>query len=257
MIISQQSISEGKPVTLPSSSTFHPSTVFISFLWTSNIEISRFTSFMMSSYARVPRHAGQSKSCLSTRPHNDRITNPIDHYLGCVKICERRDFYDSLPPREQAEISRRLRQIEIRRHAMHQSKSDAVWGTALKESLQGWRSRKNRHMRDNETWHDPNVEWDAEAIDYDPEKDVQAQVIAFVDSQGSDVSHPLCKGSFPNQTISVSDLLRNTPSLLRESRHPSGESRVRYFHLPMNNMLVPVAVACLFESSITLMMNIG
>lgn len=60
-------------------------------------------------------------------------------------------------------------------------------------------------------------------------------VIAFEKGKGGvTIEHPLCHGQFPNQKISIQQLLYNksqTPLKRTESK-----KQLRYFHLPANNM---------------------
>lgn len=40
----------------------------------------------------------ESPSYLSTKPHNENITNPLLHFHGCIEICQRHDFLQGNSP---------------------------------------------------------------------------------------------------------------------------------------------------------------
>lgn len=94
------------------------------------------------------------------------------------------------------------------------------------------------------TW---NSAWDEKTAKYSVLRDVNAYVIQY-DLETSSECNPVSedsddlrfKGKFPDQRLALTYLLKSDPesgwdSILSMDRHPS---RLRYFHIPSNNMAV-------------------
>jgi hypothetical protein len=80
--------------------------------------------------------------------------------------------------------------------------------------------------------------------DYVPDKDFNAHCIQFRDSKAytdegrhSDGT-PLFQGRFPDQKISIHDLLHDPEVNPLKRLDSNNKNTIRYFHLPANNMKV-------------------
>ena len=106
--------------------------------------------------------------CLSEDEHSgDDIVDPVVHYFGCLLMCERKAYFESLAKIEQDKIKTELRRVKRLRHFVQQkgrtrqpdengnnhSQSDGLEGRRLvanlKDSLEEW---KKTLTNDNKTW---------------------------------------------------------------------------------------------------------
>lgn len=177
-------------------------------------------------------------TCLSEKPHDDCVSDVTLHFDGCLPIARRTTFLNGLPAESQQRIIRRHDKIARLRGTLetaHQDCNAAAKLRLFKESMNQWRaacgrpapypSAGSRVPSSLGAYH-----WADTSID----ADIKAPVIYFKDSQPYDV--PGVPGSFPNQKITVKELLadiRETNPLMQ----PCPDNMVRYFHLPANNML--------------------
>ena len=196
--------------------------------------------------------ASRPITCLSVDAHNE-IADHITHYFGCIEFCEQKEFYESLTPPFQNAIKTELRRVEYLRNVL--TRSSAPEDKSLVDDLENIHKEwKSKHFRNTQpkgtTQYDPNLPRTGRpdsndqretqvAPEYSPDKDFKAYVISLSNGEGTREDNTMCQGDFPNQKIPVHDLLRAENSPLRKSDPvPPGESRVRYFHLPSNNMKV-------------------
>ncbi|KAI8631550.1 hypothetical protein F5Y19DRAFT_473222 [Xylariaceae sp. FL1651] len=235
--------------------------------------------------------SGYSKTtCLNAEDHGYAIKNPLLHYLGCIEIREREDFFKESNPlwgeeikhqqslrvnpevplesitKEASDFVRKLRdswqkdcESELRRIAflrktLSEDEHDRHLVWKVENSGKEW--QKCKEYRDNidkvRKWRKdcgkpsilPAPVENMITESYIPEKDVSVPIIQFERDEG------VCKGvneadqrvwgKFPNQKTTVHNLLRrdgNKPtekSLLHKDLHPD---RIKYYHLPSNNMM--------------------
>lgn len=217
-------------------------------------------------------------SCLNIEPHSENITDKLIHYLGCIQYCDRKKYYDSLEHDKQEQIQTELRRITyLRQVLLDAPDSVSCFAKNISESLADWKAQDKYDDRLKEVidWrkkfggperceqHDPTAghpQTNPSNRKYDPLVDINAYVMQFKDSKGwtdeskrpdSTPSFPPCpiyKGKFPNQKISVASLLRDdiiNPLNKKEFEEKDEyRKRVRYFHLPYNNMTVSADQYC-------------
>lgn len=178
-------------------------------------------------------------TCLNVEDHHHNIADNITHYFGCIEICERERFYRPLDDSIKKSISTELRRVDYLRRTLQ--KSEAAEDSTLVHDqyhvLYQWRKehcdniKKIQRIR-RRTYDQPDHYQGRALDDYDADKDLKAYMICFEKGKGVSDDNELCHGSFPNQKLPVHDLLRDAGSPLRRSTGP----RIRYFHLPSNNM---------------------
>lgn len=174
-------------------------------------------------------------TCLSDRPHDQRVSDPAIHFNGCLRASRRVKFYKSLPVESQERIARVNQKIFELRHRLETTEQESTAGSALrrfKQSLAQWRNASGR-PQDLSTVPSQT----AAAVHHEPEdflNHIKAPVMYFRDGQA--VDHPDVPGTFPHQKVTMADLLSGDAS-----RNPimqrCDDNVVRYFHLPANNMV--------------------
>lgn len=180
-------------------------------------------------------------TCLSDKPHDNRVSDPTIHFNGCLKVSRRRKFYENLPVESQRRILRENDRIVDLRRRLETSQCDTTAAARLrsfKSAMTQWCLATNK----------PTAPYSsAPGFDYrrpsglsaymGPEDQVnsyiKAPVMYFKEGQPIDV--PGLSNHFPNQKVTVSDLLTpdEATNLLMQ---PCDDNVVRYFHLPANNM---------------------
>ncbi|KAI1124312.1 hypothetical protein F5Y10DRAFT_249710 [Nemania abortiva] len=228
-----------------------------------------------------------NSSCLSGDPHDDNIADPILHYFGCLEASERDSFFDRKSPfwgreverlmnsgisRSEAEAkvheklgnwqnacSSEIRRLSFIYSALAKDVQQSHLLTHLASSRDTWRSSSEyqsniQHVRD---WRTEKCMQNGVAIEPLPAStdelspdDLPVSIMAFEDGAAHDIQYPHVTGTFPNQTITVNNLLRigpqQTAGLLKSTRDKA-TAGVTWFHIPSNNMTwVEEAIACYY-----------
>jgi hypothetical protein len=172
-----------------------------------------------------------TRTCLSTEKHDDRVLDVTLHYFGCLKAPDRQEYFAALPEKSKKRIVEE--KSRVRHHRSYfEAYPDTEAGSALKNfkaTLSEW--RRLNHKQDPDIVRSASLD---KRIDVNVEKEVKASVIYFKDSRPYDV--PGVGNSFPNQKISVAELLAENEDS-NPLMQPCKEGMIRYFHLPANNML--------------------
>jgi hypothetical protein len=223
-------------------------------------------------------------NCLSVEDHDHDITDPLAHFLGCIEIGERNDFFSdknriwkdeleyqqslgneqdgaselvkNLKERWKNNIDSELKRIALLRKTLAEEENDGPLVSAVDKSREEWRQsheyqrniRKVREWRQEHQMSVSNLEPEdneAEANElegYELEKDISVPVIQF--DKEKEYSEDGFKGKFPNQKTTVHKLLYEVASkpedeLLHRNRD-FNNGRIKYFHIPSNNMIVSV-----------------
>jgi hypothetical protein len=209
--------------------------------------------------AQISRRQSRPIVCLHADDHDDNVDDYFTHYFGCIRIADRGTYFDNTPPDGQQTICTELRRVSYLLGALASgdtSPEDKALVTNVRSSLKGWREANiksfrdakrdpNEINRDTSNLHDPNKGPPKRPEPYHPDRDIKAYAIFFEGGSKYDYvegqkDERICHGLFPNQKLTVHDLLRHKRSPLRKSdtAPDPGRGRVRYFHLPSNNMKV-------------------
>lgn len=208
------------------------------------------------------------QTCLSAAPHDDRVSDVTLHYFGCLRRSQRRRFFESLSPAEQQRLARERHKVERRRAQVEQllleeaglfspqypagakpppmdTSNAASKLRDFKEHMAEYRRVKGWPSAEQRARHyDGAMEGLAVRADEGVDADIKAPVVFFRDGAGCDV--PGLPGSFPNQKVTIAELLGGPSEEAR--RHGGGnngvnpltmpidDNVVRYIHLPANNM---------------------
>ncbi|KAI0813899.1 hypothetical protein GGR55DRAFT_701684 [Xylaria sp. FL0064] len=207
------------------------------------------------------------KSCLSAEPHENDIRDPLLHYLGCIEIYKREEFLngntdiwqkelkhqekllkydaakktvDNMKNSWQTTIEKEMRRILFLRHTLSDDEHDKELVHDVEESYEKWKVSiqykenigKVREWR-RELGKINSVtgrEFNPSKGAYTPEKDISVPVIHLKDHVGFDnTAEEHVRGKFPNQKTTIEELLRYQMPELEPNR-------VRYYHIPSNNM---------------------
>ncbi|KAG6363933.1 hypothetical protein INS49_009036 [Diaporthe citri] len=214
-----------------------------------------------------------SLTCLSPDPHEDNIKDPILHFLGCVEISTRNEFlkapsnvqsHEETAPEgtapettaHQPEGNQENRDIkdEDEKHLVQKIEdSRKAWeeSDVYKDGIKEIRNQKIKKWRSspegsNEEDSEPEVSISKDNY-YDPGRDVNTPFMLFKkQKEASSIYEPDNEtkdpkssiwGTFPNQKTNVQRLLfdKEKKNLLG-GRNDS--EKIRYFHIPSNNMLM-------------------
>ncbi len=170
----------------------------------------------------------------------DHRHNHVSHYLGCLKLRERSGYYD----RRQEKNKKRIREEEsriARLRSSFEADQQSEAGQLLvrfKMSLQLWRNTHKKGGRAGTILESNPPTRESESatgqrVPEPPEKEMKASMVFFMNSRP--YTHPDWGDKFPNQKVSLYDLLYKTDKsnpLMRDCE----EGMIRYFHLPANNM---------------------
>ncbi|KAI1296419.1 hypothetical protein F5Y03DRAFT_387080 [Xylaria venustula] len=194
----------------------------------------------------------QQPACLSVDPHDDNVTDPILHYIGCLEGHQRDSFFDSTSSYWTDEIAKLEKagilradaeaKVELRRQTWRKDCFDELWRLSL---IRGALARDNKLScllkslaTSRELWrssrvyqsgiarvrgwrarrHMPNgatiVSPQSATEDlYDPEN-LPVSIMSFEDGRPHNIDSRYAAGTFPNQSTKVYDLLqRDTPGL--------------------------------------------
>jgi len=188
------------------------------------------------------------EKCRSGLHHDTSVEGGLLHYLGCLPFNERKQFFLTLPP-DQEKLKNSILEEEARIHKLRiilegdQDSRDGKLLSSFKTALATRFKAQGRQyvpplprttsQREPQNTKITSPESPTSMIgDLD---DLNANVIYFKNHEPYD--HPDFKGSgtFPNQKIPLSLLLKKDPK-----RNPlmwkCEENMIRYFHVPANNM---------------------
>lgn len=169
-------------------------------------------------------------TCISSAPHPHR--DVLLHYFGCLGLDRRQEFYDSLNAHNQLRIRNELRHIRELRTIFEARYGNLVQPLMASMSLLR-QSRRYRTLNHHGSVEDP-VESSLEALTAANRYGLSANMILFEDSKKyTDTDYPY---EFPNQKIPIEELLYNKDASTNPLMKPCPENRIRYFHLPANNM---------------------
>ncbi|KAI0862133.1 hypothetical protein F4860DRAFT_473604 [Xylaria cubensis] len=210
-------------------------------------------------------------SCLSTEPHNSNITNPLLHFLGCIEIHERDDFLNgkgsiwkdvlqyqcTLLQHENAKetvekmksswnpnFNNELRRIALLRYALAKDKYDKQLVEEVESSRNKWKnSAEYRNNIDKvRQWRQDELEkknsvlgpyYTRKMEEYILEKDISVPIIQFQDGKG--FPEDSLESKFPNRKTTIEALLDPKTNLMYKD-YDFGPGRIKYFHIPSNNM---------------------
>jgi hypothetical protein len=216
--------------------------------------------------ARSSQSALKPITCLNADAHDhENITDKLIHYVGCIQYCDRESYYENLSEESQLQIKIELRRIDYIRRVIESSDTDKHLASRIQTSIREWREFAQKEVEKVAKWraetkperkayhhHNPNASRQMKDIrpeDYDPNKDFNAYYIEYYKSEGK--TNKTCrangqflyKGKFPNQKISMHNLLYDSEvnplsrdQLTKDDPDAAPGDRIRYFHLPANNM---------------------
>ncbi|KAK3354036.1 hypothetical protein B0T25DRAFT_224469 [Lasiosphaeria hispida] len=184
-------------------------------------------------------------TCLSNKPHDGRVSDITIHFNGCLRVSKQKRFFDSLAPESQQRILRDNDKTAELRHRLETAQCDSTAATRLrdfKQAMSQWCASTGRpHVSytPSSAFSDSRRPSGMAAGGYPGSEDlvndhIKVPVVYFKDGSPHQVAG--LPNSFPNQKVTVSDLLsedeKRNPLL-----QPCEENTVRYFHLPANNMI--------------------
>ncbi|EAQ83492.1 hypothetical protein CHGG_09896 [Chaetomium globosum CBS 148.51] len=191
----------------------------------------------------MPHHTPPA-TCLSNRPHDNRVSDAAVHFNGCLPTSRLGRFYESLSPESQQRIVRINEKIASLRDRLETTERDSTAGARLrdcKRAMAQWRAATGRPSPSYTATSKPGPASRSETpgtpafggANHPADIHTKASVMSFKNGQPCDV--PGLAKTFPNQKISMADLLCED-----ETRNPimkpAQDGAVRYFHLPANNM---------------------
>lgn len=175
-------------------------------------------------------------TCLSGKPHNNRVSDVTVHYTGCLRVSQRKAFLNSLPPESQRRIlfqQQKTKRLRSQLETVYHTSTAAQKLRDFKAARSEWCYARGRPQPAQ--WLD-ELEGRATSPPTTDEVDahIKASVVFFKDAQPFNV--PKLSNSFPHQKITVEKLLADDP-VNNPIMQPCEEDMVRYFHLPANNMI--------------------
>lgn len=184
-------------------------------------------------------------TCLSDKPHDNRVLDPVVHLNGCLPAAKQRRFYEQLAPENQQRIIRVNQKVIDLRQRLETTEHDSTAGVRVrdfKRAMAQWcavtgrshapytsQGKSGSGSLQPPTPGTPAFEEARDSVD----KRVKASVMYFKNGQPFDV--PGLAKTFPNQKIPVADLLSENKTR-NPIMWPTEDNVVRYFHLPANNM---------------------
>ncbi|KAH6847617.1 hypothetical protein B0I37DRAFT_375478 [Chaetomium sp. MPI-CAGE-AT-0009] len=190
----------------------------------------------------MPHHA--PSTCLSNKPHDNRVSDAAVHFNGCLPAAKLGRFYESLSPESQQRIVRINAKVASLRDRLETKERDSTAGARLREckrAMAQWRAATGRsslpHTTTSKSGPGSRSQTPATlefgGANHPVDIHTKASVMYFKNGQPCDV--PGLAKSFPHQKIPIADLLCED-----ETRNPimkpAEDNVVRYFHLPANNM---------------------
>ncbi|KAJ2979946.1 hypothetical protein NUW58_g7073 [Xylaria curta] len=213
-------------------------------------------------------HQSAGVSCLSAEPHEDNISNHLLHFFGCIEICERDGFLNSIDRQStltrceetnqavknpkanwKANIEAEKQRIVRLRYALLSDDDDkklvdevddsrVQWQQSPKyreniERVKAWRlgCGKKNTVFEREPVHGPSEPYKVEA-------DISVPIIQFKNGQAfEDKKDSRLDGRFPNQKTTIEKLFEPSPEgSLLYNEPESDRSHIKYIHIPSNNM---------------------
>ncbi|KAI1130978.1 hypothetical protein F5Y10DRAFT_288380 [Nemania abortiva] len=178
-------------------------------------------------------------SCLRVDEHHENVRNPLVHYLGCLKVAERKEFLSKLELKSGCEendriredckksIEKGLRRLQFLRDTLSKDEFDRNLVESVKTAGREWAEVMGRTK--NATKPGPKA-------DYKLESDMSAYVMDFSMTDNGHDGIPGLLGTFPDQKVTIQRLLYDdNESLLSRGKDPKSQ-KMRYFHIPSNNM---------------------
>ncbi|RYP64457.1 hypothetical protein DL771_008745 [Monosporascus sp. 5C6A] len=191
-------------------------------------------------------------TCLSSEEHNNDITDDLAHYLGCIEICERYEFFTDQNPLWQSEIEHRtenlklqeadakkevlsrreswednclreLNRIKFLRKTLAGDKYDNHLVKQLVDSGTKWRNSYiyKKGIREVQRWANRVRQAPLQGQllpskrkePYDLKKDVSVPIIQVQNGEGKNVEDSRIWNKFPNQKLTLSALLEDDPGV--------------------------------------------
>ncbi|KAK3379650.1 hypothetical protein B0T24DRAFT_675415 [Lasiosphaeria ovina] len=185
----------------------------------------------------------------ATRHSEGAITSPVHHYFGCLRETDRRKYYETLGPRQQAAIRDECRRIINLRRRLDLDEDplddlpEAVALLARRHSTRADSHTENGHGPQRACLcgqcNDTELADDGRAEKASLEDEIMAHVVEFrrADAgRGGLAPHTdnSLRGVWPDQTAPVSWLLAGDARNPLRSECP--EDGLRWLHLPYNNL---------------------
>jgi len=201
-----------------------------------------------------------TRRCISAEEHT--ITDRIAHYFGCVRVKERKNYYDELKEESKAQVRSELERIDRLRKALERSDDKILvqdftnslgeWKTELQTGpmaeaygeVKKWNEGK-RSQDEDQLYFDPTTgnNGDGKRIsdeNYNPNLDVNAYVIQFKRSEPVQ-NHSRFQGTPLSRKIPVAELLDEQQQFF-EAEGKGNEDGIQYIHLPANNMAARILI---------------
>ncbi|KAK4154111.1 hypothetical protein C8A00DRAFT_43091 [Chaetomidium leptoderma] len=185
-------------------------------------------------------------TCLSGKPHDSRVSDPVVHFNGYLLAAKQTRFYESLVPESQQRITCINGKTRGLRHRLETTDHDSTAGARLgdfKQAMAQWCAVTGRSPSPytgpakvgsgssrSQPPGTPSFGGANEPVD----SHIKASVIYFRDGTPMDV-FGLPK-TFPRQKVPVETLLTEDQTR-NPIMQPAEDNVVRYFHLPANNMV--------------------
>ncbi|KAI1756205.1 hypothetical protein F4782DRAFT_550101 [Xylaria castorea] len=213
-------------------------------------------------------------SCLSAEPHEESITNPLIHFLGCIEICERDSFLkrgvsirkdelvhqptphcektnevvEDMKSRWRSNVESEMRRIALLRRTLSKDSHDKRLVEEVENSGSLWRDSteytenidKVRQWRGDGRISITGPDFACAKEDYIPEEDTSVPIIQFKDCREfSKTRDNRLSGKFPNQKTTITMLLDEAKPMenLLYKDNDFDCDRIKYFHIPSNNMI--------------------
>ncbi|KAI0864977.1 hypothetical protein F4860DRAFT_462002 [Xylaria cubensis] len=212
-------------------------------------------------------------TCLCARGGDGDVWDHLLHYLGCLQFRDRDNFFEDtnifweqeiqhqvqlgsdpldaikavLDDRESWKIDceRELRRIDSLRKTLAADKTESHLVERLEESRLQWRKSeayitgidRARMSREESNTRDilPPIVDSRDYGPYEPEKDLNVDILQLENGKGTNVEDGRVRGTFPNQRTTIAKLLADInleASLLHGDQRPGS---IRYLHIPANN----------------------
>ncbi|EMR72403.1 putative ankyrin repeat protein [Eutypa lata UCREL1] len=172
------------------------------------------------------------QTCLSREPHDDRVSDVVLHYSGCLRFQTREAYLKNLPQDLQRQVDRETQRTKRLRHRLETLPRNHEALSRLRDfqlCIARYRESKGAPARPKES---PAPE-SREAKDDEVDSQIKAPVMFF--RGGQPVTMAGLDGEFPSQKVSVQTLLTED-----KKRNPlmwdCEADTIRYVHLPANNM---------------------
>ncbi|KAF5013258.1 hypothetical protein FDECE_733 [Fusarium decemcellulare] len=85
-------------------------------------------------------------TCLSSEEHDDNISNHLLHYLGCIEVSQRKDFFATSNPIWEKDIERQLQRLKSLKKAVHKHEEDQIREN-VRDKRDKWKKECERDLR--------------------------------------------------------------------------------------------------------------